>query len=103
MTFRMLMILQLDAFGDDDFDEDDYDDYDDDEEDGEDEEDGDGEDNEITVCLFCVCLLFQEEEANYQFTYVCSAQPLSYLFLVRPFPLHDSHIVQSLVFCCVLY
>ena len=97
MTFRLLMILQLDAFGDDDFDEDDYDDYDDD------EEDGDGEDNEITVCLFCVCLLFQEEEANYQFTYVCSAQPLSYLFLVRPFPLHDSHIVQSLVFCCVLY
>ena len=97
MTFRLLMILQLDAFGDDDFDEDDYDDYD------EDEEDGDGEDNEITVCLFWVCLLFQEEEANYQFTYVCSAQPLSYLFLVRPFPLHDSHIVQSLVFCCVLY
>ena len=97
MTFRLLMIFQLDAFGDDDFDEDDYDDYDDD------EEDGDGEDNEITVCLLCVCLLFQEEEANYQFTYVCSAQPLSYLFLVRPFPLHDSHIVQSLVFCCVLY
>ena len=32
------MILQLDAFGDDDFDEDDYDDYDDDEEDEEDED-----------------------------------------------------------------